>query len=192
MWIERRLSRRNRSDAAHTGASLYARAVAAARVPIFYQVGDQQDDAGGFGVPDTLDGRFDMICLMVALLVRRLRHTAPGVAQALFDAMFRDMDASLRELGVGDLGVPRRVAAMWQAFNGRCQAYDTALEGGSLHELSGRLACNIWRGSVASGTADRLARHVAALDRSLWLHPDAALLDGTVALAAPVAQAASG
>ena len=108
MWgmLARRASRQQGEEA---GRLLYLQAVAAARKPHFYRAG---------GVPDTLDGRFDMICLMAALLVRRLRRTAPALAQSVFDAMFRDMDASLRELGVGDLGVPRRVGAMWQAFNG--------------------------------------------------------------------------
>ena len=194
MWLNRRPHRGDRARVARAGVALYRQAVEAARAPVFYGPTEEGAAAraagGGFGVPDTLDGRYDMICLMVALLVRRLRQPAPALAQALFDAMFRDMDASLRELGVGDLGVPRRVAAMWQGFNGRCQAIDAALQAqDNAHapapaedrpDLPDCLARNIWRGSVQPDVADRLARHVVVLDRSLAVQPDAALLDGVV------------
>ncbi|WP_240759373.1 ubiquinol-cytochrome C chaperone family protein [Lichenicoccus roseus] len=175
MWgmLARRASRQQGEEA---GRLLYLQAVAAARKPHFYRAG---------GVPDTLDGRFDMICLMAALLVRRLRRTAPALAQSVFDAMFRDMDASLRELGVGDLGVPRRVGAMWQAFNGRCHAYEAALQVEDRQLLSDCLARNIWRGSPPDeATVGRLAREAIALDRALAQQSDAELIAGRVLLEA--------
>jgi cytochrome b pre-mRNA-processing protein 3 len=95
---------------------LYGAAVAQARNPAFYVE---------CRVPDTLDGRFDLIVLHLCLLIRRLRRegeTGATLAQALFDTTFDDMDRSLREMGVGDLGVGRRVKAMASAFYGRATA----------------------------------------------------------------------
>ncbi len=104
--------------------SVYARIVEQARHPAFYSVS---------GVPDTLDGRFEMIALHVFLVLHRLkhdRHVAADFAQALFDILFLDMDSSLRELGAGDLGVGRRVKAMAKGFYGRVGAYEAGLEQG--------------------------------------------------------------
>jgi cytochrome b pre-mRNA-processing protein 3 len=105
------LRRANRHERA--GFALYGVAVAAARERYLYEA---------LGVPDTLDGRFDLISLYAFLLIHRLRGLPdPGaaLAQAVFDAMFSDMDMNLRELGVGDLSVGKRVRAMWEAFHGR-------------------------------------------------------------------------
>src|SRR6478672_6384101 len=113
------LRRANKNERA--GIALYGAAVAAAREPWFYL---------SLGVPDTLDGRFDLIALHAFLLVHRLQDApAPGpeLAQAVFDAMFSDMDNNLREIGVSDLSVGRRMRAMWEAFHGRSQAYATAI-----------------------------------------------------------------
>ena len=154
-----------------TGFALYARAVAAARDPAFYTRLD---------VADTLDGRFDMICLHVALLTRRLTRE-PALAQAVFDAMFTDMDACLREGGVGDLGVPRRVKAMWEGYNGRATAYGQALDGRDAAALSMALLRNIWRGrDDVSRQAALLAGWTIRQEASLAAQPDAALAAGTV------------
>jgi cytochrome b pre-mRNA-processing protein 3 len=123
------------------GFRLYSSAVAAAREPFLYYT---------LGVADTLDGRFDLVCLHAFLLVRRLRREAepgPALAQAVFDAMFSDMDVSLREMGVGDLSVGRRMRAMWEAFNGRAHAYDPALAAGDPAALEAALVRNVWRGT---------------------------------------------
>ncbi len=144
-----------------TGFALYGAAVAAARAPLFY---------ARLGVPDTLDGRFDLVCLHAALLVRRLRHEpppGPGLAQAVFDAMFADMDISLRELGVGDMGIPRRVRAMWEAFHGRARAYESALDQGDRAALATALARNVWRGAAPEGAGERLAAIALAADATL-------------------------
>ncbi len=122
-------------------------------------------------MPDTLDGRFDMIALHVALLIRRLGSLpppGPDLAQAVFDAMFRDMDASLRELGVGDPAMARRMRIMWNAFNGRLHAYDVALATGDREALAAALARNVWRGAAPSAVAiEELARIVVAQNRAL-------------------------
>ncbi len=104
--------------------SVYERIVQQARKPEFYR---------DCGVPDTLDGRFDMIALHAFLVLHRLKQdceTASDFAQALFDLLFLDMDSSLRELGAGDLGVGRRVKTMAKGFYGRIAAYQAGLDEG--------------------------------------------------------------
>jgi cytochrome b pre-mRNA-processing protein 3 len=174
-----------RRNSERIGFTLYTQAVAAARDPVFYE---------DFSVADTLDGRFDMICLHVALLTRRLSSGHPVLAQAVFDAMFTDMDGCLRESGVGDLGVPRRVKAMWEAFNGRARAYGQALDCEDVAALSDGLLRNIWRGRAdARPQAGILARWT--IQQSAWLltQPDTDLASGTVRfLSAPGRQQQAG
>ncbi len=169
---------RRRHDRA--GFGLYGKAVTAARDPYFYV---------RLGVPDTLDGRFDIVGLHAVLLIRRLRNLpppGPALAQAVFDAMFSDMDINLREMGVSDLAVGKRVRAMWEALHGRAQAYETALAQGDETALAAALARNVWRGGGApDGAAETLARHVMAIDAALADQPLDDLAAGTVALPHP-------
>jgi cytochrome b pre-mRNA-processing protein 3 len=158
--------KRNRYE--RTGFVLYGAAVAAAREPIFYT---------RLGVPDTLDGRFDLVGLHVGLLIRHLRRKpapGPALAQAVFDAMFNDMDVNLREMGVGDLSVGKRVRAMWEAFHGRASAYEAALDDPDPALLETALARNVWRGAgppeVAQG-AVALAVIARAQDAALAAWP---------------------
>jgi cytochrome b pre-mRNA-processing protein 3 len=119
--------------------TLYSCAVVQARQPIFY---------ANMGVPDTVDGRFDMIALHVFLILRRLKQdgvASQETSQALFDAMFLDMDRGLRELGAGDLGVGRRVKVMAKAFYGRIAAYDEGLMSDDTR-LCDAILRNIFRG----------------------------------------------
>ena len=99
---------------------LYEAIVAAARHPVAY---------AEWGVPDTLDGRFDMITLHMFLVLDRLKGEDRAFRQELVDEFFRDMDRSLRELGVGDLSVGKKVRKMAEVFYGRLAAYDRALAG---------------------------------------------------------------
>jgi cytochrome b pre-mRNA-processing protein 3 len=152
-----------RRDRPRRGAAeaLYAAAVAQARRPEFYSRLD---------VPDTLDGRFDLILLHVYLLCRRLTARADGraAAQALFDTMFGDMDRNLREMGVGDPSIPRRIKAMIQAFYGRRQAYDEALAGSDA-ALATAIARNVYNGENPPGAvelAGYVRRAAAAVDRA--------------------------
>jgi cytochrome b pre-mRNA-processing protein 3 len=134
---------------------LYVAAIQQARKPAFYQE---------IGVPDTLDGRFDMIALHVFLLMYRLRNAggdSKALSQALFDVMFADMDESLRELGVGDLSVGRRVKVMAKAFYGRVSAYQAALESADDAVLADALRRNVFRGGeVPSAALDGLVAYV--------------------------------
>jgi cytochrome b pre-mRNA-processing protein 3 len=129
---------------------LYGVAVNQARHAEFY---------AALGVPDTLDGRFDMIVLHVFLLLHRLKRegpTAARLAQALFDVMFADMDQNLREIGVGDLSVGRKVKSMAKALYGRCAAYEEGLAEGD-GPLAAALRRNLFRGASPS------ARQLSAL-----------------------------
>ncbi|MEE8202677.1 MAG: ubiquinol-cytochrome C chaperone family protein [Alphaproteobacteria bacterium] len=151
-----------RSQLRDRACRLYGRAVEQARQPAFYR-----DHA----VPDTLDGRFDMIALHVALVLRRLsREGAEGEAlgQAVFDAMMDDMDRSLREMGVGDLGVGRRVKAMASAVYGRAAAYGAALAADD-GALADALRRNLY------GTVDAAEKDVAAV--ATYVRGAAAALD---------------
>jgi cytochrome b pre-mRNA-processing protein 3 len=143
------------------GFALYTRSVQAARDPVYFQ---------RLGVPDTLDGRFDLVGLFAALLIRRLRsQPAPGpdLAQAVFDAMFADMDFSLREIGVGEMSVGKKVREMWEAFHGRAMAYETPVAAGDAQALAEALARNVWRGAPPAGAALALALAALAQDRAL-------------------------
>ncbi|MCW3473951.1 ubiquinol-cytochrome C chaperone family protein [Limobrevibacterium gyesilva] len=165
--------RRSRHE--RTGYELYGAAVAAARDPYFYT---------GLGVPDTLDGRFDLVGLHAFLVIRRLQglpEPGPALAQALFDAMFNDMDVNLREMGVGDLAVGKKVRAMWEAFHGRAAAYQAAMKAGDSGALAAALERNVWRGTPAGAAAAELARIALAQDTHLARQDLATLARGAVA-----------
>jgi cytochrome b pre-mRNA-processing protein 3 len=136
---------------------LYGAIVAQAREPLFYSA---------YGVPDTIEGRFDMVVLHVYLVSRRLMRAgepARAAAQELFDLFFRDMDESIRELGVGDLTVPKKVRAMGEAFYGRAGAYDTALADGDDIRLTAALRRNVFAGGAG---AENAAAHLAGYVRA--------------------------
>lgn len=156
--------RRDRAeqDVAH---SLYLAAVAQARQPVFY---------AEHGVPDSVDGRFDLIVMHVFLLLRPLHSVAQGkdepeqaaragtIAQALFDTMFGDMDRSLREMGVSDIAVGKRVKQMAKAFYGRVEAYEEGLAGEDT-VLAEALRRNLF------GTVTPMADHLGAMTDYLRL-----------------------
>jgi cytochrome b pre-mRNA-processing protein 3 len=157
----------------------YRRIVERARAPVFYTE---------WGVPDTLDGRFELLALHAFLVLHRLRRDhgeTEAFAQDLFDAMFADLDRALREMGVGDLGVGRRVKAMVAGFYGRIVAYEQGLADGAA--LGAALRRNLYGTAEPSAAqlalaADYVVRQAAALAAL----PAAALLAGEVAFA-PVA-----
>jgi cytochrome b pre-mRNA-processing protein 3 len=184
------LLRRNRHERA--GFMLYSTSVIAARDPHYYR---------HLGVPDSLDGRFDLIGLHACLLIHRLRllpPPGPALAQAVFDAMFSDMDVNLRELGVSDLSVGKRVKAMWEAFHGRALVYEAAFTAGDLAGLAAALRRNVWRGTLPEPSASEidpgddpateLARIALAQDAHLATQGSDALAGGIVSFL-PAAEA---
>ncbi len=142
--------------------ALYSTAVVQARRPLLYM---------DYAVPDSLDGRFDMVSLHVFLLLRRLRaegSAAQPLSRALAELMFDDMDQSLREMGVGDMGVGKRVRHMAEAFYGRMAAYDTALAEGP-EAFESALARNVYRGvepdpAKLAGLAGYVRRQMVVLE----------------------------
>lgn len=147
---------------------LHAAISAAARRPGLYTE---------LGVPDTVEGRFESLCLHVYLTLRRLERLPPPaaeVAQELVDSIFAELDASLRELGVSDMGVGKRMKKLGAAFYGRAAGYDDALKIAPAEAdgpLRRALARNILGGAGAEGEGDLaaapLARYVRAAEEHL-------------------------
>jgi cytochrome b pre-mRNA-processing protein 3 len=98
----------------------------------------------------------------------------------VFDAMFSDMDHNLRELGVSDLRVGKRVRAMWEAFHGRSVAYAQALDAADHIALATALARNVWRGETPDGSPDMLANYVLSQAANIATQPLAELTAGKV------------
>ncbi|HEY1722347.1 MAG TPA: ubiquinol-cytochrome C chaperone family protein [Magnetospirillaceae bacterium] len=160
-------------------ATLYEAAVAQARRPEFYLHA---------AVPDTLDGRFDLLSLHVFLIFYRLRDAgqqAGAVSQALFDHMFTDMDENLREIGVGDLSVGRKVKTMVKALMGRIAAYEPGLSDPAV--LAEALGRNLYRGKpVAADAVARVAQYMTTAVADLAEQGTDSLLIGKVHFPEPV------
>lgn len=131
-----------------------------------------------WGVPDTVTGRFDMISLHLALVLRRLKNEpeARPFAQALVDLFFRDMDRSHRELGITDLGIPPRIKKLGNVFYGLVEALNAALNSGDQHVIAELLARNVYGGENAG--AEPLAAYVRDEARRLVMTPTAAITSG--------------
>jgi cytochrome b pre-mRNA-processing protein 3 len=153
--------------------AVYNSIVAQSRQPVFY---------AQWGVPDTVTGRFDMISLHMALLFRRLRHgprDAKDFSQAVFDLFFRDMDRSLREMGAGDLAVPKKIQKMGNIFFGLLASLNEALDRHDAEALAAVLERNIY-GEGSGEHASSLASYVMARDAALAAQPIDAITGGIV------------
>jgi cytochrome b pre-mRNA-processing protein 3 len=162
-----------------TISTLYGTIVAQARLPGFYR---------DYSVPDTVNGRFDLIVLHLALVLDRLAEDGNlrHLGQGIFDRFCRDMDHNLREMGIGDLAVPKEMRRMGEAFYGRAQAYREALAAPNDKALEEALARNIY-GAAASAPADRLAAYVREAVRGLTAQEPASLAAGRVSFPEPAA-----
>jgi cytochrome b pre-mRNA-processing protein 3 len=150
--------------------AIYGMIVTQAREPLFYR---------DLGVPDTVNGRFDLVVLHLWMVLRRLKPIEGGTsfAQRLFDRFCDDMDANLREMGVGDLTVPKRMQAFGEAFYGRAAAYDLALTDGR-EPLAQALCRNILNGADIE-KARQLAFYTEAAIAALSGLDDATMQDGS-------------
>jgi cytochrome b pre-mRNA-processing protein 3 len=150
--------------------AIYGTIVTQAREPLFYRE---------LGVPDTVNGRFDLLVLHLWMVLRRSRPMAGGVelSQALFDRFCEDLDANLREMGVGDLAVPKRMQAFGEAFYGRSAAYDLAVSDGR-EALAQALCRNILNG-VDMENARRLAAYVETVIAVLGGYDDTTLTNAS-------------
>jgi cytochrome b pre-mRNA-processing protein 3 len=165
-----RLFRRD-SEAESIASGLYGAIVAQARNPVLYT---------DFGVADTVTGRFEMVTLHLILVLDRLQREIDGekaVGQRIFDLYCADMDNSLRELGFGDLGVPKRMKNMAEAFYGRAGTYREALAAGDAAGLGTVIARNVFPDGGA-GEARALALYGLASATALALTPVAQLRAG--------------
>src|SRR5246127_3465595 len=147
--------------------TIYGMIVTQAREPLFYR---------DLAVPDTVNGRFDLLVLHLWMVLRRLKSIEGGTetCQALFDRFCEDMDANLREMGVGDLTVPKRMQAFGEAFYGRTAAYDVAFAAGGdapakalcKNILNGEGMVNAWR---LASYAQSVMAHLDRLDDAAFL-----------------------
>jgi cytochrome b pre-mRNA-processing protein 3 len=156
--------------------AIYGMIVTQAREPVFYR---------DLAVPDTVNGRFDLLVLHLWLVLRRLQPVDGGIplSQRLFDRFCADMDGNLREMGVGDLTVPKRMQAFGEAFYGRIAAYDLALSEGS-ESLAQALCRNILNGGQIEH-ARQLGRYAEAAIAALAALDDATLQGASWRFPAP-------
>ncbi|PZQ17918.1 MAG: ubiquinol-cytochrome C chaperone [Ancylobacter novellus] len=157
------LFRKSAPETALAADAVYASVVAAARRPEFYR---------DLGAPDTLPGRFELIVLHAALLNRRLARDpdprAQAFAQDVFDAMFRALDANLREIGVGDITVPKRVKAMARSYYDGAKVYDAALDARDEAALAAALGRIVYAGEAPDEERPRrLAAYAIRADAAL-------------------------
>ena len=161
------------------GRALYARVVEQSRMPELY---------AGLGAPDTVEGRFEIYTLHLVLLLERLQHQggrASETGQALFDAYLEALDEALRELGVGDLSVGKKMRKLGEAFYGRVRSYLAAIAAlPEEAELTALLGRTVYEGTDAA-RAPALVAYVLAQRAALAAQPIASLLEGEVRWTTP-------
>jgi cytochrome b pre-mRNA-processing protein 3 len=168
---------------------LYGAIVAQARSPVFYTT---------YGVPDTVEGRFELIVLHLVLVLTRLGRPDEGATgrgrqprhtfgQQLFDAFCGDLDDNLREMGVGDLAVPREMRRFGEAFYGRQAAYAAALAGDNAQELEKAFARNIFAVGGVDARAAQLARYARAAASRLDTQEEGIIVPGKLVFPDPEA-----
>lgn len=174
IW-KRFFGRRERGDVAY---ALYNALVAQARSPGLYLHA---------GVPDTLEGRYEMVMLHAFLLLRRLKalgEPARELGQRVFDVLFDDMDQTLREMGVGDLSVGKKIKGLAAAFYGRIAAYDEGLAAADGTVLEQALTRNVFAAAAPRPEeVAALADYVRASDEALAGQGAEGLMAGTVRFA---------
>ena len=177
--FQRLFSRERNVNRAITEA-LYASIVAAARQPIFYS---------DWNVPDTPLGRFEMLSLHMFLFQHRMHEEAGAswdIAQILIDDFFEDVDHSLRELGIGDLGIPKRMKKLAKMYYGRTAAYDDALERGDKEALVAALSRNIRPDTASWPEAARLADYAIGVVEKLAAQDSETIRAGHISFPAPI------
>ncbi|MGN6375131.1 MAG: ubiquinol-cytochrome C chaperone family protein [Sphingomonas sp.] len=150
-------------------AALYGAIVERARAPHWYAAG---------GVPDTLDGRFDMVAAILSLVLLRLEGDpdGPGPSAHLAERFVDDMDAQLRQIGIGDLVVGKQIGRMMGMLGGRLGAYRTGIATG---DLDGAIERNIYRGTAPDAAALAHVRtHLVQFHHALSGMATARLLSG--------------
>ncbi len=160
---------------------IYSKALSLSRKKKFYLY---------FMVPDTLDGRFDMLCLIVSLFMFRFREigkndnklfdSTKSLNQKLFDTFFLDMDLTLREMGVGDIGIAKRIKIMSEAFKGRLTVYSKALEKKDINAMSVYISRNIYRKQKANDNIKKFSKEVFEIYKRIVLIEHKKILAGKI------------
>lgn len=151
----------------------------AARRPAFYQHMD---------VPDTVLGRFEMLTIVLILYFRRTAastRSGQEIAQEIIDVFFEDIDHSMRELGIGDMGVPKRVKKFAGMYYGRLSAYATALDAGDSVALRAALRRNIHPDEAHAADMATLAAYMMTAEEALKAVSEETISSGEVQLAEP-------
>jgi cytochrome b pre-mRNA-processing protein 3 len=151
-------------------SALYGAIVAQARQPALY---------ADLSVPDSVSGRFEMILLHLIILAQRVKtagEPARKAGQDTFDLFCTDMDNSLREMGVGDLSVPRKMREVGEAYFGRSAAYEGALAAGDVDSLAAAFERIIFEGKAPAGVSRALARYALAGAAELRRQDDSAIV----------------
>ena len=167
------LSLFNRPKSIGNVPALYLAIVAQSRREIFFR---------DWGVADTMTGRFDMVSLHVGLVLRRLRaegRNTQHFCQDLFDYFFQDMDRSLREAGVGDLSIGKRIGKMGELFYGLLVNLSRALDADDREDMRGVLSRNFFEGETPEALTAFTA-YVFDAARALDAQDPAAILEGTI------------
>src|SRR5690606_33106225 len=177
--FQRLFGRERHANRAITEA-LFRSIVAAARQPPFYS---------HWSVPDTALGRFEMLSLHMFIFQHRMHKEAGAswdIAQILIDDFFADVDHSLRELGIGDMGIPKRMKKLAKMYYGRTAAYGDALERGDREALAAALSRNIRPEAQSWPEAARLAEYVFGAADMLAAQDSETIRGGQIRFPAPV------
>ena len=156
-----------RDPSAELIGRLHGDIVAAVRQPSLYL---------DYGVADTFDGRFELLVLFTTVAVRRLETlegTGPALAQSLVDSVFAHLEIALREMGVSDIAVPKRLTRLASEFGGRSRVYGAALSAGDTPALEDALSRNVFGGRFGTNSQEvaRLARYIFTVDRAIAATP---------------------
>lgn len=158
--------------------ALFTALSAQSRDPVFY---------ADLAVDDSVEGRFELLVLHAYLVLRRLRGAGPDadrLSQGLTDALFSNLDAALREMGVGDLSVAKKIRRMAEAFYGRIGAYEAGLtKDAATPDLADALSRNVF-GKSEAATAPALADYVRRANDELASLPLSRVLGGIVSFPA--------
>jgi cytochrome b pre-mRNA-processing protein 3 len=169
-----------RSPKQDTIDALYGAIVAQARLPAFYR---------DYGVADTVTGRLEMILIHAFLFFRRGRsgdEFMRPLGQGVFDRFCDDMDANLREMGIGDLAVPKHMQRIGEAFYGRAAVYDAALDANDDTGLVQAVIRNVFaEGPQQTERARRLAAYISATNAQLAGEDDTNLAKGQISFPKP-------
>ncbi len=153
-----------------------------ARQPVFFL---------DYGMPDTVMGRFELLAVVMILFFRRTKKSPVSgqqLAQEIVDAFFQDLDHSIRELGIGDVSVPKRMKKFAGMFYGRLESYAKAMDAGDVDALSEALARNIHPAAPQERDMRRLATYMMETEKVLADVPEDVIASGALTLPLPSAK----